>query len=66
MKEQYYWFDNFDWTVNGCYDTEQEAREAAETESENNEDSGHKRDYYILKAVSRSPAPTLKRKWKSA
>lgn len=65
MKAEYYWFDTGDNIACGTYETEASARTDAEA-AVDGVDNAHKHDILIVKVVARSPAISLKRKWKGA
>jgi hypothetical protein len=63
-KPQYYWFDDSDSIVVGTFDTEAAARECAEDSA--GYDGNHTRTYTVVKVISTSGVPSLKRKWSAA
>lgn len=63
MADKFFWFDSSDNVAVGDFSTEDAARKCAE-ESAGYED-GFKRYYTIVKVVSTSAPPSLKRKWKT-
>lgn len=63
--DKFYWFDSGDSCICGPYSSEQAAR--AEIEGNFAGDEGnHKKTYTILKVVSTSVPPSMKRAWKQA